>query len=70
MTREQRKISPEKVREIKGKLTRNISLRYVAQLSGVSYYTVWMVKTGRYDDNSPYLNNVFKRETIDSIRYF
>ncbi len=70
MTREQRKISPEKVREIKTKLSRNISLRHVAQLSGVSYYTVWLVKNGRYDDNSPYLNSVFKRETIDNIRHF
>lgn len=51
-----RRIKPEQVDRIKTMLTtRSLSLRQVASRVGVSYYIVWLVKTGHYETGRPLL---------------
>jgi len=68
-----KKISDEKIEVVKSRLKTAKSLRAVAMVTGVSYYTVWHISKGSYDNAGqfPNLASKFKRQySIDQIRHF
>jgi hypothetical protein len=46
-----RTITPDKIEKVKELLTRN-GIRAAARYGGVSFYTAWCIKNGKYDQPS------------------
>jgi len=62
-----KRVSDQKIIEVKKVLTSGVSIREAARLCRVSYYLAWHVSRGSYDRDN-YLYEVFKKK--ENEKYF